>query len=200
MKSWDIGDLHLITRDIANGTHQPQFDFNDDGVVTSQDLNIWVKDYYQTWIGDSNLDGEFNSSDLVAVFSAGEYEDAVDRNSIWTTGDWNGDGEFDSGDLVAAFQDGGFEIGARNAVASVPEPSSLVLIGGLAFLLLRNRRWRRNESLVNLNVSGLLWSQNGLSRQSANHAGWTTTQLAKLRRSKSPRADSPRPQARRKPA
>jgi hypothetical protein len=57
-------------------------------------------------IGDSNDDGIFNSSDLIVVFQAGEYEDEIPDNSTFNEGDWNGDGDFDSGDLVAAFQAG----------------------------------------------------------------------------------------------
>lgn len=53
--------------------------------------------------GRSNLDGEFGSADLVAVFTAAEYEDGEDGNSTWAEGDWNGDGDFDTSDLVAAF-------------------------------------------------------------------------------------------------
>lgn len=59
--------------------------------------------------GDANLDGHFNSSDLVAVFQAGKYETM--QPATWAEGDWNGDGVFDSGDLVAAFQDGCYEDG-----------------------------------------------------------------------------------------
>ena len=57
-------------------------------------------------IGDANDDGVFNSSDLVQVFRAGEYEDFVNRNSTFQEGDWNADGDFDSNDLVVAFQAG----------------------------------------------------------------------------------------------
>ena len=37
-------------------------------------------------LGDSNLDGEFNSADLVTVFAAAEYEDGLEANSTWATG------------------------------------------------------------------------------------------------------------------
>jgi hypothetical protein len=99
----------------------------DDGTITdpTERLN-YVHDVLKTWVGDSNLDGEFNSSDLVAVFQAGEYEDATQGNSSWVTGDWSGNSEFDSSDLVSAFQDGGFEKGPRPPVAAVPEPSSVI--------------------------------------------------------------------------
>jgi hypothetical protein len=67
---------------------------------------VW---HEQRVIGDANDDGVFNSSDLVQVFQAGEYEDRILRNSSYEEGDWNGDGEFDSSDLVVAFQTGVFE-------------------------------------------------------------------------------------------
>jgi hypothetical protein len=54
--------------------------------------------------GDSNHDGRFNSSDLVLVFQAGKYEDAVAHNTTFEEGDWNGDGDFTTSDLVLAFQ------------------------------------------------------------------------------------------------
>ena len=92
-------------------------------------------DGYFTFFGDSNLDGEFNSGDLVAVFQAGEYENGVAANSTWATGDWNGDTEFDTRDLVFAFRDAGFEAGTRQQELAVPEPNSL-LLSVLASLML----------------------------------------------------------------
>jgi hypothetical protein len=85
--------------------------------------------------GDANIDGLFNSTDLVQVFQRGEYEDAVAGNSQWSDGDWNSDHEFDSGDLVAAFQTGKYEQ-AGAATSSVPEPTSctLILIGAIALI------------------------------------------------------------------
>jgi uncharacterized delta-60 repeat protein len=87
------------------------FDLNSDDKEDSEDLRIWVKDLAKTWIGDVNIDGVFDSSDLVLVFQAGQYETEVD--AVWSEGDWNGDGRFDSADLVAAFQDGGYNQGRR---------------------------------------------------------------------------------------
>ena len=76
----------------------------DMGAVELQSLPI---------IGDSNLDGRFDSGDLIAVFQAGEFEDDIADNSVWEDGDWNGDGEFDTSDLVAAFQAGSYVAGLR---------------------------------------------------------------------------------------
>lgn len=63
--------------------------------------------------GDSNGDGVFDSGDLVAVFSAGEYEDDILGNSTFEEGDWNGDGDFDSTDLVFVFTAGNYVAGAN---------------------------------------------------------------------------------------
>ena len=56
--------------------------------------------------GDSNLDGVFDQSDLVAVFQAGKYESG--QAASWSEGDWNGDQRFDSADLVLAMNSGGY--------------------------------------------------------------------------------------------
>ena len=58
--------------------------------------------------GDANLDGVFDTSDLVLALKAGEYEDAIADNSTWSEGDWNGDGDFNTADLVAAFAAGNY--------------------------------------------------------------------------------------------
>ena len=61
--------------------------------------------------GDSNGDGLFNSSDLVFVFQAAEYEDGIAGNSLFEEGDWNGDGDFTTADFVFAFEFGNYENG-----------------------------------------------------------------------------------------
>ena len=86
-----------------------------------------MNDLKNSWIGDANLDLEFNSGDMVQVFVKGKYE--TNEDAKWEEGDWNGDLKFGSGDMVAAFAAGGYEKGKRPAAAisSVPEPSSLTL-------------------------------------------------------------------------
>ena len=111
-----------------------------DAITNLDDRIAYVRDVVGTWMGDSNLDGEFNSSDFVTVFSAGEYEDELAGNSTWATGDWNGDKDFNSSDFVAAFSDGGYEKGPR-AVAAVPEPSGMIMfLACLAALPVLRRR------------------------------------------------------------
>ncbi|MCA9200198.1 MAG: hypothetical protein KDA87_21815, partial [Planctomycetales bacterium] len=131
----DVADVDYLTEQIRSGGTNRAFDLTDDAVVDGHDHQHWVEDIAKTWFGDANLDGEFNSQDLVAVFQSGEFEDAADGNSTWSTGDWNGDGDFTSADFVKAFQDGGYEQGIRNVTAAVPEAnvSGLLFLAGILF-------------------------------------------------------------------
>ena len=138
----DVADINDLTVRVAAGENPATYDLNKDARVNTKDIHSWVTDLANTWIGDSNLDGLFNSSDLIAAFSTGEYEDAVAQNSTWSSGDWDGNGEFDSNDLIAALAEGGYEAGARAAVSAVPEPASFVM---LIVGLLSVASWRRVE-------------------------------------------------------
>jgi hypothetical protein len=128
----DVIDLDTLATAIQEGNVDQQFDLDQNGTVDLEDHAYWVRDIKQTWMGDANLDGEFNSLDLVKVFQSGKFE--TEQIAGWSEGDWNGDERFGSGDFVAAFQDGGYEVGPRTlAAAVVPEPSSAILLT-LAFL------------------------------------------------------------------
>lgn len=129
----NVADIDQITAAVRAGSTAKKFDVNNDGAVSSTDRTYWVDSLKKTYLGDANLDGEFNSADFIQVFQAGQYEDAVAGNSTWGTGDFDGDGDFGSGDFVAAFQSGGYEAGPRPAVSAVPEPASAL---GLAAVLL----------------------------------------------------------------
>ena len=99
-------DIDLFCAAIHDGDQR--FDFTGDGELEFYDLEFYVRQRLGTNFGDANLDGLFDSSDLVAVFQAGLYEDDLPGNAGWATGDWNCDGEFDSSDLVVAFLQAGF--------------------------------------------------------------------------------------------
>ena len=137
----DVRDIDYLSAAIRDGLDSNRYDVNRNGMVSIDDRQMLIGSVMNLWVGDANLDGEFNSSDFVEVFIAGEYEDDPVGNSTWATGDWNGDGEFSSSDFVAAFNDGGYEQGLKEAPAAVPEPgSSLLLL--LGFLGLSHRRGR----------------------------------------------------------
>lgn len=95
-----------------------------------------------TSYGDANLDGVFDSSDLVTVFAAGQYEDGLPSNSGWASGDWNGDQEFDSSDLVWVFQEGGYRNAAGAGPQAVPEPNCACALCSILLLPLVRRKTR----------------------------------------------------------
>ncbi|MCA9198770.1 MAG: hypothetical protein KDA87_14575, partial [Planctomycetales bacterium] len=106
-------DIDLLTAEIQQGSQDLRFDVDQSGSLDNADRRAWVEGLRRTFFGDSNVDGQFSSADLVLVFQQGTYEDSIAQNSTWTTGDWNGDGEFTTSDLVSAFQAGGYEQGFR---------------------------------------------------------------------------------------
>ena len=134
-------DIDALTDAVLGNANPPEFDLNGDSAVDSLDRDVWVQQLAGTYFGDSNLDGEFNSSDFVQVFTRGTYEDAEAQNSRWGDGDWDGDLEFTSSDFVKAFTGGGYETGPRQGTAAVPEPSGLILLMlGVGVILRRHRR------------------------------------------------------------
>ena len=144
----DAGDLDLQAEAIAGGLHPPAYDLTGDDLVTFADREFWVNELKNTWIGDANLSGEFNSGDMVQVFARGKYEKP--ELASWEEGDFDGDTKFGSGDMVAAFVAGGYEKGAKPggpnpAVSAVPEPSSvlLLLFGGSILIRAATHRRRR---------------------------------------------------------
>ncbi len=121
----------------ADGLHG---DLDGDFDVDLDDRRIWVTEVQQTQFGDANLDGVFNSKDLIQVFQAGEYEDRLPDNSTWATGDWNADWEFNSRDMVLAFQEGDFQRAARAPLVPEPSTSTLVVLAlGIVALQRRTR-------------------------------------------------------------
>ena len=119
----DVADLDALSANVRSGTNNLTFDLDANGIVDHADRTFWVHDLKNVYFGDSDLSGEFDSSDFVLMFRSNEYEDDLVGNSTWATGDFNGDTEFDTADFVFAFRDNGYEKGPRAGVA-VPEPSS----------------------------------------------------------------------------
>jgi hypothetical protein len=115
----DAADVDRLFLALRAAETDLRFDITGDGRLDELDRDQMIHGVLGTMFGDTNLDLRFNSSDLVAVFQAGEYEDGIAGNSTWQEGDWNGDGDFSTADLVLAFQDGGY---VARAIALVADP------------------------------------------------------------------------------
>jgi hypothetical protein len=147
----DAQDIDLLSQAVRSASDELFFDLSGDGIVNPDDRAMWVTQLRHSYFGDSNLDGTFDSQDLVDVLAAGQYEDQVPLNSGWASGDWDGDGEFKTQDFLLAMAEGGYETGPRPAL-SVPEPSSLQLLFVwlsimLTGLLSRGRRISRGSQV-----------------------------------------------------
>lgn len=135
--TWDVDDIDDLTQAVRTGDESGKFDLDGNSLVDDNDRVYWVKSLRTTYFGDANLDGQFNSTDLITVLAAGEYEAPLAGNSSWATGDWTGDGKFTSSDLVRALQDGGYEGGAAAVAQVVPEPTHLSAMALVALLAMR---------------------------------------------------------------
>ena len=99
----NIDDVDVLCSVLRSQLQNPVYDFNRDTEVDIEDMTDFLARGFRVPFGDANLDGRFDSSDLVAIFVIGEYEDGVAGNSTWREGDWNCDGDFSTADLVDAF-------------------------------------------------------------------------------------------------
>ena len=134
-----VVDIDQLATGIGSADFDSRYDLDFNNRLNEADLEEFVHEYANTYFGDANLDGQFDSVDFVQVFQFAEYEDGVPGNSTWQSGDWNLDGEFDSRDFVVAFQDGGYEKGPRVG-AAVPEPASKFgMLLGVLVLVARRR-------------------------------------------------------------
>ena len=107
IEQWDV---HAMQRTILESDYVGRFTFHPE---SGDNIYFFTREQVPTTVGDVNFDGVFNSSDLVAVFTAAKYE--LPKNdpraaATYAEGDWNGDGYFTTSDLVYAFQNGRYSI------------------------------------------------------------------------------------------
>jgi hypothetical protein len=106
----DINDLDIVNCWVGPGEgclQIPEMDINGDGEVTRADVDEFAAILGTTY-GDLDLDGVFDSSDLVLMQYHG-YEDDPDEKSTWITGDFNGDRDHTTEDIVLVMQHSVYE-------------------------------------------------------------------------------------------
>ena len=107
-ESLDVSDIDRLCRAVRSHEINDRFDINRDRRVDEADVTALVESVFKSTVGDVNLDGVFDSTDLLTLFQKGQYEDGVAGNSDWSSGDWNCDGEVSAADLVFAFKSGNY--------------------------------------------------------------------------------------------
>jgi hypothetical protein len=148
----DVTDVDLMfgRGDLYVGVQLPPddsaFDINGDTLIDSQDVNQWLADaasengYASSYLlGDANLDGTVNATDLNALAVNWQSDSAV-----WSSGDFTGEGSVNASDLNVIGSNWRKSIGSAAAAHNVPEPSSLMLllivVGSIAASRVASRR------------------------------------------------------------
>ena len=85
---------------------ESHFDLNHDGRLDYQDVDELVHSIAQTRDGDSDLDGDVDFADFVALSS--NFGTSVES---WSDGDFDGDGTVDFSDFIALSKNFGFRKG-----------------------------------------------------------------------------------------
>ncbi|MEZ6118426.1 MAG: FG-GAP-like repeat-containing protein [Pirellulaceae bacterium] len=139
LDSKDIDRLHAQVASPGSGHRRDmRFDMNHDFFVDQADM-ARLLDQFGTSYGDVNVDGAFNSDDLVQVFQLGKFRDPGSQGTTaYSQGDWNLDGQFDSDDLVYAFQLGNYVV--RGSFNSIPIESRSWTFAELAEVADRKNR------------------------------------------------------------
>ncbi len=100
----DVNRFCAAIHDVPTEPEFARFDLHRDGQIDRADHAYLIDRILRTTAGDANLDGIFDSRDLLMVFQAGRFE--LGSDALWEDGDWNCDGRFDTTDLLVAFQAG----------------------------------------------------------------------------------------------
>lgn len=131
-------DIDLLSAEIEATEPRLWFDLNNDDSVDADDLSFWVTDLKETFVGDTDLDGQVNAADLNSLAINWQVDDATS----WTQGDFDGDGSVNASDLNDLALD--WQSGVAQVATIVPEPSTtvLLLLGGAVILSGRRRRLR----------------------------------------------------------
>ena len=132
----DTSDIDLLVGEIVNETHNAEFDLTDDNMVDSTDVTTWLSESASQngfaapyLLGDANLDGSVNASDLNALG-----QNWLGHPNTWQLGDFTADGTVDANDLNQLAQNWLASIPAAASPESVSEPSGMSLLCVAAFL------------------------------------------------------------------
>ena len=138
----DGNDVDALVGEIVAGTSNLAFDLTADGAVDDSDLSQWLNDaatangFAEPYLlGDANLDGTVNASDLNSLG-----KNWLVQPNTWQLGDFNADGIVNAGDLNELGQNWLASIPSAAAAQSVPEPSGWCLLAFSLVCIVCRRR------------------------------------------------------------
>ncbi len=105
-----LPDLQILCDAVRIGSQEWKYDLDLDDKIGLGDVGWWLEQLYNTSFGDADLNGTFDSQDIILVYQRGRYEEQGVASVTWDEGDWDCDGRFTSSDLVLAFQTGRYEL------------------------------------------------------------------------------------------
>ena len=87
-------DVEALAAALAAGSADPVYEVNGDGSVTGEDRDELIEGVLGTSYGDSDLDGDVDLDDFVAL------KQNFGTGGSWTQGDFDLDGDVDLDDFV----------------------------------------------------------------------------------------------------
>ncbi len=144
--TYDCHDVDSLVAAIASGTYVAAQDLNQDGVVNTSDLTLWLQQAGVVKMGapflpgDADLDGLVDGTDF-GIWNGHKFT----AEAAWCSGDFDADGVIDGSDFgvwnAHRFQS------SDGSAAAVPEPAAggFVLMG---IMVWRWRHWRKSRARV----------------------------------------------------
>ncbi len=141
--AWNCADVDSLVAEIVAATNNVAFDLTGDALVTSADLDMWLKEGgannpAQTngnpfVRGDANLSGSVDGSDF-GVWNANKFTNVA----AWCSGDFNASGSVDGSDFGVWNAN---KFTSSDGVAAVPEPTAwFCLVAASLLMTLRRTR------------------------------------------------------------
>ena len=145
-----VSDIDAMVSQIVASTNDAAFDLTDDGVVNGVDLSRWLSDAGDHngfsgafLVGDANLDGTVNASDLNSLG-----QNWQQSPNTWTMGDFNADGVADANDLNSLGTNWQASTPVAAQARAVPEPTSAGLLSFGLVIMIWKRRLHLESSIA----------------------------------------------------
>lgn len=101
----------------GSGEWKAAFDLNGDGILSTEDIDIWTTDLAMTFAGDTDPDRGLSFSDFLVLSGN------IGTDGGWADGNFNGDGSVSFADFLVLLAN----FGKSSAAISVPEPTGGML-------------------------------------------------------------------------